>query len=104
MDEFILTFLVTGSDSTLPLYIYGSLRFRLSPELNAVSALILGGSFLLVLAAALISVRADRRSAKATVPSMTTLVCSELRKRYPGQEQLRARRSGRGVSTRGRQG
>ncbi len=69
MDEFILTFLVTGSDSTLPLYIYGSLRFRLSPELNAVSALILGGSFLLVLAAALISVRADRRSAKATVPA-----------------------------------
>jgi len=64
MDEFILTFLVTGSDSTLPLYIYGSLRFRLSPELNAVSALILGASFLLVLAAALISIKTDRRSTK----------------------------------------
>ena len=31
MDEFILTFLVTGSQQTLPLYIFGSLRIRVTP-------------------------------------------------------------------------
>ena len=30
MDEFILTFLVTGSQQTLPLYIFGSLRIRVT--------------------------------------------------------------------------
>ena len=45
MDEFILTFLVTGSQQTLPLYIFGSLRIRVTPELNAISALMLGASF-----------------------------------------------------------
>ena len=38
MDEFILTFLVTGSQQTLPLYIFGSLRIRVTPELNAIVA------------------------------------------------------------------
>jgi spermidine/putrescine transport system permease protein len=45
LDEFIMTFLVTGSDTTLPLYVYGSLRFGLSPELTALSTLILVASF-----------------------------------------------------------
>jgi ABC-type spermidine/putrescine transport system permease subunit II len=49
MDEFILTFLVTGIDTTLPLYIYGSLRFTITPELNALSSALLGISFALVL-------------------------------------------------------
>jgi ABC-type spermidine/putrescine transport system permease subunit II len=53
MDEFILTFLVTGSQSTLPLYIYGSLRFQVTPELNAISSLMLFASFALVLLGAL---------------------------------------------------
>jgi membrane-associated protease RseP (regulator of RpoE activity) len=38
MDEFILTFLVTGSQQTLPLYIFGSLRIRVTHELNAIVA------------------------------------------------------------------
>ena len=38
MDEFILTFLVTGSQQTLPLYIFGSPRIRVTPELNAIVA------------------------------------------------------------------
>lgn len=71
MDEFIMTFLVTGSQTTLPLFIYGSLRFGASPELNALSTMILALSFVLVLAGALIIVsrqRVGQRRLAATVP------------------------------------
>jgi hypothetical protein len=40
-DEVILTFLVTGTDVTLPLFIYGSLRYGVTPELNALSSMML---------------------------------------------------------------
>lgn len=60
LDEFIMTFLITGSQTTLPLYVYGSLRFGISPELNAISAMILGLSFLLLSLGALIVTRRDR--------------------------------------------
>ncbi len=56
MDEFIMTFLITGSDMTLPLYIYSSLRFGLSPELTALSTLILVASFVLIFVGVLIAV------------------------------------------------
>lgn len=60
MDEFILTFLVTGSQQTLPLYIFGSLRIRVTPDLNAISALMLGASFLLLTLGVLIAIGRDR--------------------------------------------
>jgi spermidine/putrescine transport system permease protein len=60
MDEFILTFLVTGSQQTLPLYIFGSLRIRVTPDLNAISALMLGASFLLLTLGTLIAIGRDR--------------------------------------------
>jgi spermidine/putrescine transport system permease protein len=70
MDEFILTFLVTGSDTTLPLYIYGSLRFQVSPALNAISTLMLFGSFALVLLGVLVMYGRGRRSQnRAKAPS-----------------------------------
>jgi spermidine/putrescine transport system permease protein len=72
MDEFILTFLVTGSDTTLPLYIYGSLRFQVTPALNAISTLMLAGSFGLVLLGVLImrgwGLRGRRRTKSDPVP------------------------------------
>jgi spermidine/putrescine transport system permease protein len=40
MDEFILTFLITGSTTTLPLYIYSALRFQLDPSLCALAVLL----------------------------------------------------------------
>lgn len=55
MDEFILTSLVTGSDSTLPLYIFGQLRFSISPSVVAVSAVLLVSSALLLLVGVLIA-------------------------------------------------
>jgi len=54
MDEFILTFLVTGTDATLPLFIYSSLRYNLTPQLNALSSIMLAASFVLCGLAALV--------------------------------------------------
>ncbi|HEY4164785.1 MAG TPA: ABC transporter permease subunit, partial [Dongiaceae bacterium] len=65
LDEFILTFLVTGSQQTLPLYIFSSLRIRVTPELNAISALMLGASFALLTLGALIAVGRERLRGRA---------------------------------------
>jgi ABC-type spermidine/putrescine transport system permease subunit II len=65
MDEFILTYLVTGSTSTLPLYIFGQLRFSVSPEIVAASAMLLGVSFLLLTVGVFIALAGRRRRAGA---------------------------------------
>jgi ABC-type spermidine/putrescine transport system permease subunit II len=70
MDEFILTFLVTGSQQTLPLYIFGSLRIRVRPDLNAISALMLGASFLLLTIGALVGIGRERLIGRARAARM----------------------------------
>lgn len=72
MDEFILTYLVTGSTSTLPLYIFGQLRFSVSPEIVAASALLLGASFLCLTVGVLVS-RAGRRRRDGAAPEILSL-------------------------------
>ena len=54
IDEFLVTYLVTGTTVTLPLYIYSSVRYAMSPELNALSSIMLTASFVLCGIAALI--------------------------------------------------
>jgi ABC-type spermidine/putrescine transport system permease subunit II len=69
MDEFIVTFLVTGQSVTLPLFIYSSLRFQQTPELTALSAMMLASSLVLGAAGALILRTSDtvtRRRRRAT--------------------------------------
>lgn len=53
LDEFILTFLITGTDVTLPLYIFGSLRLGVSPDVTALATLMLAVSIVFVLIAAI---------------------------------------------------
>lgn len=52
-DDFVITYFTTGpGDTTLPVKVYALLaRFTVSPEINAVSALILAASLVLILAA-----------------------------------------------------
>lgn len=66
-DEFIITFLVIGPESTLPLYIFSTLRRTVDPSINAISSLLLGVSLLLLVLAAGFTVRGGRRGA-ATLP------------------------------------
>lgn len=44
IDEFNVAYFLVGDATTLPIYIFSSLRFGLSPELNALSTLILAAS------------------------------------------------------------
>jgi ABC-type spermidine/putrescine transport system permease subunit II len=46
-DEFVITFFVTGSQSTLPLYIWSSMRRTIDPSINTISALLLATTLLL---------------------------------------------------------
>ncbi len=72
MDEFIMTFLVTGSQTTLPLYIYGSLRFGVSPQLNALASLMLVASLALILVGMLVAFGKQRRHDRAVPIQATT--------------------------------
>jgi spermidine/putrescine transport system permease protein len=48
-DDVPITFFLTGRENTLPMYIYSSLRRGPSPEINAVSTLILVVSLILII-------------------------------------------------------
>ena len=47
-DEVTITFLLTGSENTLPVQVYSMVRFGLTPEINALYALVIGAGLLLV--------------------------------------------------------
>ena len=50
LDDFVVTFFTNGVGSmTLPLFVYGMIKFAVTPAINAVSTLILLASLLLVL-------------------------------------------------------
>jgi spermidine/putrescine transport system permease protein len=58
LDDFVITFFVAGAGaSTLPIYIYGLIRVGVSPEVNAVSSVMLVVSILFVSLSFLISRR-----------------------------------------------
>ena len=48
-DEIVISYFVTGSRMTLPVYLYGMMRFGLTPKVYAISAFILIFSFGLIL-------------------------------------------------------
>lgn len=49
LDDFVITYFVAGAGSTtLPVYIFGMIRIGVTPEVNAVSALMLAVSILVV--------------------------------------------------------
>ena len=50
-DDFIVAFFVAGSQTTLPMYVFASIRRGVTPEINAIATLVLIGSVLLVILA-----------------------------------------------------
>jgi spermidine/putrescine transport system permease protein len=50
-DDFIVAFFVAGAQTTLPIYVFASIRRGVTPEINAIATLVLVISILLVLAA-----------------------------------------------------
>ena len=63
LDEFMIAFFLTGTEATLPIYIWGQLRFAAKlPSVLALGTLLLIGSFILLTAAEIFRRRAARRT------------------------------------------
>ncbi len=66
LDDVVITFFTAGAGSnTLPLYIFGQLKFGVSPSINALSTFVLVFSLILLAIAGLFSVRSARRGVSA---------------------------------------
>ncbi len=50
-DDFIISFFVAGANTTLPIYIFSSIRRGITPEVNAIGTMVLVGSLTLLLTA-----------------------------------------------------
>jgi ABC-type spermidine/putrescine transport system permease subunit II len=46
-DEFVITYFIVGANNTLPIYIYTQIKYGITPEVNALAALVLVTSILL---------------------------------------------------------
>jgi len=63
-DEFIITFFVIGSDSTLPMFIFSKLRRTVDPSINVVSTLLMAITLVLWAIAFAFALRAARGRAR----------------------------------------
>ena len=70
-DEFIITFFVIGADSTLPMFIWSSLRRTVDPSINTISTLLLAITLLLWVVAFVFAFRADRGRRRSAAPLLT---------------------------------
>lgn len=50
-DDFIIAFFVAGSETTLPIYIFSSIRRGLTPEINAIGTMVMAVSLLMLVIA-----------------------------------------------------
>ncbi len=61
-DDFIIAFFVAGTQTTLPIYVFASIRRGVTPEINAVATMILVASIMLIAFARLLM--RERKPAK----------------------------------------
>lgn len=59
-DDFIIAFFVAGSETTLPIYIFSSIRRGVTPEINAIGTMVMGASLLLLVVAQVLLRRAGK--------------------------------------------
>ena len=50
-DDFIIAFFVAGPNTTLPIYIFSSIRRGITPEVNAIGSMVLAVSLILLMTA-----------------------------------------------------
>jgi spermidine/putrescine transport system permease protein len=67
-DEFIITFFVIGTDSTLPLYIWSSLRRTVDPSINVISTVLMTVTMALWVIAFFLTIRGERKRGGALEP------------------------------------
>ena len=59
-DDFIIAFFVAGSETTLPIYIFSSIRRGITPEVNAIGTMVMVASLVMLVIAQLILRRGAR--------------------------------------------
>ncbi len=59
-DDFIIAFFVAGPESTLPIYVFSSIRRGITPEVNAIGTMVLAVSLTLLIIAQSLLQRKDR--------------------------------------------
>jgi len=66
-DDFIIAFFVAGTQTTLPIYVFASIRRGVTPEINAIATLVLVASIIVIaLARVLMRERNSRQSGEVT--------------------------------------
>ena len=60
-DDFIISFFVAGANTTLPVYVFSSIRRGITPEVNVIGSMVLGVSLTLLIVAQVLLRRRDRR-------------------------------------------
>jgi spermidine/putrescine transport system permease protein len=61
LDNFVITFFVTGpGGTTLPIEVFGRIRRAISPEINAISTIMLAVSIMLIVTSQLIQRRGNQ--------------------------------------------
>ena len=60
-DDFIIAFFVAGSETTLPIYVFSSIRRGVTPEINAIGTMVLAISLILLIAAQILLRRGDKK-------------------------------------------
>lgn len=63
-DDFIIAFFVAGSETTLPIYVFSSIRRGVTPEINAIGTMVLAVSLILLVAAQLTLRRGTKTGAR----------------------------------------
>jgi spermidine/putrescine transport system permease protein len=53
-DDFVIAFFVAGANTTLPIYVFSSIRRGVTPEINAIGTMVLAVSLVLMIAAQLL--------------------------------------------------
>ncbi|MDX3975597.1 ABC transporter permease [Shinella sp.] len=61
-DDFIVAFFVAGSKTTLPIYVFASIRRGVTPEVNAIATMVLVASLMLIVIARLLMREKTRKS------------------------------------------
>ena len=61
-DDFIIAFSVAGSETTLPIYVFSSIRRGVTPEINAIGTMVLSVSLILLVAAQLLLRRGEKKN------------------------------------------
>ena len=59
-DDFVIAFFVAGSNTTLPIYVFSSIRRGVTPEINAIGTMVLTVSLILMVATQLLLRRRSR--------------------------------------------